>query len=122
MPVELAVAHTWQNSGLQCELMWLQALNLTEATEAMASDAPGLGLGAPLRCPHRHVNFLTQVPFQNRKCPFSSEKWPAPFRYKIQGLLLCSIHVRVHVCDSQVLVHVVLCHVRDKGVIISQDY
>ena len=35
---------------------------LTEATEAMASDAPGLSLGAPLECPHRHLNFLMQVP------------------------------------------------------------
>ena len=60
--IGVGIGNCIQHKG-EISSLHMQALNLTKATEAMASDTPGLGLGAPLECSHRHLNFLMQVPF-----------------------------------------------------------
>ena len=59
----------------------LQAWYLTEATEAIASVAPGLCLGALSKVPIEIYNFLIEV-------PFAMEKSPCPFKYEVSGLKL----------------------------------
>ena len=54
-----------------------------EATKAMASVAPGLGLGAPLKDSHRLCDFLMEVPFTDVEMSFTEDQWPCPFRNEI---------------------------------------
>ena len=58
--------------------MILQAWYLTEATEAIASVAPGLCLGALSKVPIEIYKFLIEV-------PFAKEKSPCPFKYEVQA-------------------------------------
>ena len=51
----------------------------TEATEAIASVAPGLCLGALSKVPIEIYKFLIEV-------PFAKEKLPCPFKYEVSGL------------------------------------
>ena len=51
---------------------------LTEATEAIASVAPGLCLGALSNVPIEIYKFLIEV-------PFAKEKSPCPFKYEVSG-------------------------------------
>ena len=60
----------------------IQAWYLTEATEAIASVAPGLCLGALSKVPIEIYKFLIEV-------PFAKEKSPCPFKYEVSGLLIC---------------------------------
>ena len=60
-----------------------QALNFREAMEAVASVAPGLGLGAPLKDSHRLFDFLMEVPFTDMEMSFTEDQWPCPFRNEI---------------------------------------
>ena len=57
----------------------MQAWYLTEATEAIASVAPGLCLGALSKVPIEIYKFLIEV-------PFTKEKSPCPFKYEVSGL------------------------------------
>ena len=50
-----------------------------EATEAIASVAPGLCLGALSKVPTEIFKFLIEV-------PFATEKSPCPFKYEVSGL------------------------------------
>ena len=62
--------------------MW--AWYLTEATEAIASVAPGLCLGALSKVPieiSQKSQFLIEV-------PFAKEKLPCPFKYEVSGLYM----------------------------------
>ena len=52
----------FENNVNRCE-----ARNDMEALEAMACDAPGLGLGAPLKVSHRLSDFTMNVPFAKQK-------------------------------------------------------
>ena len=63
---------------MQCHWMGLyhQAWYLTEA---IASVAPGLCLGALSKVPTKIYKFLIEV-------PFAKEKSPCPFKYKVSGL------------------------------------
>ena len=67
-----------------------QAWYLTEATEAIASVAPGLCLGALSKVPTEIYKFLIEV-------PFAKEKSPCPFKYEVSGLVQYIVHVHVHV-------------------------
>ena len=49
-------------------------------TEAIASIAPGLCLGALSKVPIEIYKFLIEV-------PFAKEKSPCPFKYKVSGLI-----------------------------------
>ena len=60
--------------------MTLQAWYLTEA---IASVAPGLCLGALSKVPIEIYKFLIEV-------PFAKEKSPCPFKYEVSGLTLNS--------------------------------
>ena len=57
----------------------MQTWYLTEATEAIASIAPGLCIGALSKVPIEIYKFLIEV-------PFAKEKWPCPFKYEVSGL------------------------------------
>ena len=59
----------------------MQAWYLTEATEAIASVAPGLCLGALSKVPIEIYKFLIEV-------PFATEKSPCPFKYEVLGLCM----------------------------------
>ena len=69
-----------------CEFsfVYTQAWYLTEATEAIASVAPGLCLGALSKVPIEIYKFLIEV-------PFTKEKSPCPFKYEVSGLYTCKI-------------------------------
>ena len=62
----------------------LQAWYLTEATEAIASVAPGLCLGALSKVPIEIYKFLIWL----IEVPFAKEKSPCPFKYEVSGLKL----------------------------------
>ena len=49
-------------------------LKFFEGPKAMASVAPGLGLGTPLKDSHR--DFLMEMPFTDMEVPFTKVKWP----------------------------------------------
>ena len=55
----------------------------SEATEAIASVAPGLCLGALSKVPIEIYKFLIEV-------PFAKEKSPCSFKYEVSGLHLSS--------------------------------
>ena len=57
----------------------MQAWYLMEATEAIASVAPSLCLGALSKVPTEIYKFLIEV-------PFAKEKSPCPFKYEVSGL------------------------------------
>ena len=61
--------------------MYMQAWYLTEATEAIASVAPGLCLGALSKVPIDIYKFLIEV-------PFAKDKSPCPFKYEVSGLYM----------------------------------
>ena len=68
-----------ENQTLQFSNKDVQAWYLTEATEAIASVAPGLCLGALSKVPIEIYKFLIEVPFakkKNRLAP-SSTKYQA---------------------------------------------
>ena len=65
-------------------LLDLQAWYLTESTEAIASVAPGLCLGALSKVPIEIYKFLIEV-------PFAKEESPCPFKYKVSGLDLIGL-------------------------------
>ena len=87
-----------------------QASNFREATKAMASVAPGLGLGAPLKDSHRLCDFLMEVPFTDMKVPFAKDKWPCPFKNEILrpgGYLYVLMAVKVSLWPYKI--HCVWC-------------
>ena len=85
-----------------------QAWYLTEATEAIASVAPGLCLGAPGLClgaPGLCLGALSKVPTEIYKflieVPFAKEKSPCPFKYEVSGLRCsCSCEDNEHLITS----------------------
>ena len=62
----------------------IQVWCFTEATEAIASVAPGLCLGALWNVPIENYKFLIEV-------PFTKEKLPCPFKYEVSVLLIVTI-------------------------------
>ena len=67
----------------------LQAWYLTEATEAIASVACGLCLGALSKVPTEIYKFLIEV-------PFAKEKSPCPFKYEVSSLSLNVVKTYVY--------------------------
>ena len=54
----------------------MAGLEFQGAHKAMASIAPGLGLGAPLKDSHRLCDVVMEV-------PLAKDKWPCPFKNEI---------------------------------------
>ena len=66
---------------MNIQMRYIQAWFLTEATEAVASIAPGLCLGALSKVPIEIYKFLIEV-------PFAKDKSPCPFKYEVSGLYI----------------------------------
>jgi len=73
----------------------MHASNFTETTKAMASVAPGLGLGAPFE---RFPQTLWFSSGQTWKVPFTKEKLPCPFKNEFRGLKMYTYWLELNAC------------------------